>query len=540
MPLNVAAPDDHAEGLQSRFLRDGFVGPLDVLSPGQCLSLTKYLDDKDRPKPRDWVKGFAASDRLLYELAMQPSLVNTVKELIGPNVILWGVSFVDRTTGEAHPWHTDIETSAADVGTVTAWIGLENTSVDSSLNVIRGSHRIGAPLQKVAGEHAIARDQRTAESSLKLARELLPQADLVRPDMRDGQAVFLDGRLWHGSLNTRTNGRRRAVLLQYASADRPIRIPDWSQLDWPFVFQPSPLPPVVLVAGQAEAKVNRVVQPPRRSSEQLPPLYSCVRALAWPLPGDPKRGWRQHFMFRGSTPVHNQLGCHISVLNPGHCPHLPHAHLDEEVLVVLDGEAEVVIASSPDDAAPRAERLKRGDFAYYPSFQHHTIRCPGPSPVTYLMFRWFGMPLATAPALQTRIQRAIPEMADLGPRTIKTELLFEGSTGLLKKLHVHWSHVSRGGGYGAHDDEHDAALVLLSGRVRTIGRTVSAPAVIFFVAGELHGLRGAGDNPAEYLVFEWHGQRNVADAPVEPPISPVRRRLREIRYRAKTLYLRET
>lgn len=76
MPLNVAAPDDHAKGLQSRFFRDGFVGPLDALSPGQCLSLTKYLDDTHRPKPRDWVKGFAASDRLLYELAMQPSLVN--------------------------------------------------------------------------------------------------------------------------------------------------------------------------------------------------------------------------------------------------------------------------------------------------------------------------------------------------------------------------------------------------------------------------------------------------------------------------------
>jgi len=47
-------------------------------------------------------------------------------------------------------------------------------------------------------------------------------------------------------------------------------------------------------------------------------------------------------------------------------------------LVVLDGEAEVLIANAPDDPAPRVERLRRGDFAYYPSFQHHTIRCPGP------------------------------------------------------------------------------------------------------------------------------------------------------------------
>jgi mannose-6-phosphate isomerase-like protein (cupin superfamily) len=533
---SAAAPPDPADELRARFSDDGFVWPVDVLSPSQCAVVSRYLDEKHRPRPLDWVKGFGAADPLLRELALQPGLVNAVKALIGPDIILWGVSSVDREPGEPHPWHTDIESSAPEPGTVTAWLGIEHTSADSSLNVIRGSHLIGAPLQKVAGEQGIPRDQRTAESSLALAQALLPGAALVRPELKDGQALLFDGRLWHGSLNTRPTGRRRALLFQYAIAGRAIRIPDWQHLDWPFVFQAEPLPPVLRVAGRVNRSVNRILPHPHRSPEQLPPLYSCVRAFPWPLPGDPARGWRQHFMFRGSTPVQHQLGCHISVLDAGHSPHPPHAHLDEELLVVLDGEAEILIANAPDDPAPRVERLRPGDFAYYPSFQHHTIRCPGPGAVTYLMFRWCGTPLAEAPALQTRIQRALPAMPELPAGKLKSELLFEGSTGLLHKLHAHWSHVSRGGGYDPHDDEYDVALVLLSGEVRTIGRTVSAPAVIFYPADALHGLRGAGTDTAEYLVFEWHGQRALAGQPAEPPVSRLRQHYREARYRVKSAF----
>lgn len=534
-----AAPPAPASELRECFEREGWAGPLPVFSPLQCAVISRYLEHtRHRPEPLDWEKGYGATDRLLCELALTPALVAAVTSLLGPDVVLWGVCIVDKAPGEAHPWHTDIETSAPEPGTVTAWVGIENTCADSALNLIRGSHRIGASLQQVSGRHGIAREQRTAEAALALARGLQPDAELLQPELADGEALLFDGRMWHGSLNTRRAGRRRALLFQYAVARRPIRIPDWNHLDWPFVLKDSPLPPVLPVSGCADPAVNRVVPLPPRSPENLRPLYSLVRQFAWPLPGDPGRGWRPHFMFRGPTPVQRQLGCHISVLEPGHSPHPPHAHLDEELLVVLDGEAEILIAESPEDPAPRVERLGRGDFAYYPSWQHHTIRCPGPLPVTYLMFRWLGTPLTDPPQLHTRVQRARPPLADLRAGKLKSELLFEGSTGLLPKLHAHWSHVHRGGGYDPHDDEYDVALVLLEGSVRTIGRTVHAPAVIFYPADADHGLRGASDTPAEYLVFEWHGPRHLADVPASRPVSFLRRQYREARFRAASLATR--
>jgi mannose-6-phosphate isomerase-like protein (cupin superfamily) len=233
----------------------------------------------------------------------------------------------------------------------------------------------------------------------------------------------------------------------------------------------------------------------------------------------------------------NQLGCHVSVLNPGRSPHLPHSHLDEEILVVLDGRAQIVIAESPQDPNPRIEEFGAGDFIYYPAFQHHTIRCIGDRPVTYLMFRWHAFRGEPAQdAMGVTIHRAADYAApELKPRSIRTSLLFEGPTAHCAKLHFHRTRVNDGGGYAAHVDEHDVAIVLLRGKVRTLGRTVRAPAVVHYPAGEMHGLRGIGATPAEYLVVEFH--RGTGDARDgrngEVPATAMHRRRVELEYRLR-------
>ena len=262
-------------GLAARFAAEGFIGPIDFITPAECSLLNRYLDDEERPDPVDWVKGSVASDRVIYDIATRPQLISVLQELLGPNVILWGASVVDRMPGELHPWHTDIESSAPDSRCATVWIGLENTSIESSLKLIRGSHRIGKPLQFVAAARGAAREDRSMEVALEYALSCLGEAALIEPDLQNGQALFFDGRLWHGSLNTRASGRRRALLLQYAAAEVPIRIPDFRHLDWPFVFLSTPLPPVIVVAGRANHRINRITNPPPRSRERLWPLNAA-------------------------------------------------------------------------------------------------------------------------------------------------------------------------------------------------------------------------------------------------------------------------
>ena len=49
----------------------------------------------------------------------------------------------------------------------------------------------------------------------------------------------------------------------------------------------------------------------------------------------------------------------------------------------------------------------------------------------------------------------------------------------------------------------------LSGEVETIGQRVTPLGIIYYSAGELHGIRNVGTIPATYLVFQFHSPAAV-------------------------------
>ena len=94
-----------------------------------------------------------------------------------------------------------------------------------------------------------------------------------------------------------------------------------------------------------------------------------------------------------------------------------------------------------------------------------------------------------------------------GQRAMK--LLFQQATDQVPKLHAHLTTLQPGGGYEAHADPYDVAIILLSGEVETVGERVRPLGVIYYSAGEPHGMRNVGAVPATYLVFEFHTPATV-------------------------------
>lgn len=295
------------------------------------------------PLPADWSKGRAVTDRVLYEFSTRPALLAILTSLLGDDIILWGLDVVVRKPRQVHHWHTDIESSDADGGFVSVWIGLENTCRESTLQMVSGSHLFGKTIQEVYSDEGLQRGGASAEQIRGWARRKIPTADLVQPDCSDGDALLFDGRLWHGSLNGRNAGIRTALLLQFARADKAVAIPDLTGKAWPFRFSSIPRPPVILVRGATDAGINRLVPPPATVTRPGPLLSSVIRTHAIPLQENKRRGWKPYGLFRGSTRILDDISCHASVLSPGHSPHPPHAHIEEELLVVVDGEAELVM-----------------------------------------------------------------------------------------------------------------------------------------------------------------------------------------------------
>lgn len=75
-----------------------------------------------------------------------------------------------------------------------------------------------------------------------------------------------------------------------------------------------------------------------------------------------------------------------------------------------------------------------------------------------------------------------------------------------------------GAAYAAHVDAYDVAIVVLEGEVETLGQRVGAHGLIFYPAGEAHGMSNPGPALARYLVFEFHGSHSkLPNALANPP-----------------------
>ncbi|MGI9175593.1 MAG: cupin domain-containing protein [Rhodothermales bacterium] len=504
--------------LKEDFEAKGFVGPLPVFDKQACRRFVHLLEDAQ--PPLDWPKGSAASSRVFYEIGTHRAVLDQVEALLGPDVMLWGARLARRMPGKVHPWHTDLETSGATGGTISVWIGLENTNVHSALHVVSHSHRFGVSLQEQAQRVEKTYGGATTQDVIAWAKEHDAQSQVEYVAAGDGEAIFFDGRLWHGSHNT--NGKMRtALLLQYAVPDRPIRMPDAADFQWPFHFLDVPNPPCVMVRGTSLSSANRIVVPPPRDHGSGPLHSSCIRPMKLPLGEDEQTGWKAKPLFRGATRCMTHMSCHASALSPGVTPHPPHVHPEEELLIMLSGQAELVVV---DDGPPATETIHPvgpGSFIYYPSYQRHTIRSVGTEPTEYLMFKWLsdeavneGPTEAKQPLLETKLyQFEAPVSDDKGKDGFAKKHIFEGPTRYLRKLQCHLSTLQPGSGYPPHVDAYDVAILVLSGTVETLGQRVEPHGLIFYSAGKPHGMKNVGDTPASYLVFEFHDGESGPPAP---------------------------
>jgi ectoine hydroxylase-related dioxygenase (phytanoyl-CoA dioxygenase family) len=236
--------------------RDGYVGPDLFLDPRKA---AEVLDGCRRPHPRCWYKGLATVSPAAARVARHPYLVALTRDALGPDVVLWGAHMLSRGPGEAHPWHTDIETANPRGRYVTAWIALEGGGEGSGLRVIPGSHLYGVSVQEARADTGVTRSGADDNAILRLARQFDPAASIVEVRAEVGHVVLFDGHTWHGSRND-TDAVRTALILQYAAADCPVRRADLSRLDWPFRY--SAPAPCILIAGAAPAGVNTVVEAP--------------------------------------------------------------------------------------------------------------------------------------------------------------------------------------------------------------------------------------------------------------------------------------
>jgi quercetin dioxygenase-like cupin family protein len=246
-------------------------------------------------------------------------------------------------------------------------------------------------------------------------------------------------------------------------------------------------------------------------------LTPRVDQLALPLDPDQRTGYRYYGQYRGSTGNLPFLSCHVSALAQGHSPHLPHTHPEEEILIMLAGEADLILPQFPSSGGRRDMRLTPGQFVYYPAHFPHTLRAVTAQPANYLMFKWRG----TWGSRRNRMPFGRFDAADFtgapgAARPLHSATVFEAPTKWLGRLQAHVSTMAPGGGFEPHIDEHDAAIVVLQGEIEALGHRVRAHGLILFVAGHLHGIHNPGSRPALYVVFEFNRRETFLRKVTDP------------------------
>lgn len=132
-----------------RYHRDGFLFPVQVLSPQQAARNRKRLEDYEVQAGHPLQGNMRHKTRLLFtwadELAHNPAILDPVADVIGPDILCWSTSFFIKEADHSGfvSWHQDSTYWGLDPDDViTAWVALTDaTPANGYMQLIPGSHR---------------------------------------------------------------------------------------------------------------------------------------------------------------------------------------------------------------------------------------------------------------------------------------------------------------------------------------------------------------------------------------------------------------
>ena len=264
---DAPAPADRrrqlTDGQIAAFHRDGTLGPLPLLDAAGLAAIHGPLRKLMATSGLDQHSGYLTQLHLhldwVRRLATLPRLLDTIEDLLGPNLLVHASSLFCKLPGDGASvhWHQDGYFLGLDrPELVTAWVALTPaTRANGCLQVVPGSHHGGPRPHRTrwGSEH----------SMLKSGMELVTPVD---PDtardvtLRAGQMALHQVDLAHGSAPNRSDAPRIGLALRFVPAGLGQRTPhhavllargDDPQARFEHYRQPAVDDPAIAVAASA-------------------------------------------------------------------------------------------------------------------------------------------------------------------------------------------------------------------------------------------------------------------------------------------------
>ncbi|MDQ6437385.1 phytanoyl-CoA dioxygenase family protein [Mesorhizobium sp. LHD-90] len=207
------------EALKARFEHDGLVFPIPVLEADEAAQYLSSYEAMVAARGGRLPKAFNAKTHLLvpwlWDLVHDPRVVDVVEEVLGPDILCWGTSFITKHGGDGRyvTWHQDAtHWKLSSPEAVTAWVALTPSDRNNGcVRAVPGTHHV-----QLAHDHPEdpnnmlgRREQVVADIDEETA------VDIV---LRPGEMSIHHPLIIHGSEPNLSSGPRVGFAIRYIPA----------------------------------------------------------------------------------------------------------------------------------------------------------------------------------------------------------------------------------------------------------------------------------------------------------------------------------
>lgn len=199
----------------ARFAEDGFLTPLRVFSEERAAAYLAAYESFER-------SGQIADDspglkihcvfRWAYEIATDPTVLDAIEKLIGPNILVFGSRPWNKLPNDRRfvAWHQDNSYYGLDPhDEVATWTAITpSTTENGCLRYVPGSHRWGDQLHTIVGDPMNRLTRRQEITTID-------ESQAVDAVLAPGETAFHHERTVHGSKGNTSPTRRLGFSVNY-------------------------------------------------------------------------------------------------------------------------------------------------------------------------------------------------------------------------------------------------------------------------------------------------------------------------------------
>jgi len=221
-PAETTHPETLTSGQIKEFNRNGYLCPLDVFTEEEAKRNRAYFEELmeealSKGHNSYSINGWHLRCKGIYDLIMEPRILDYVQDLIGVNIICTMTHYFSKPAGDTKrvSWHQDASYwPLTPSKVVTVWLAIDDVDEENGpMTVIPGSHRHG----QIPFEHSTEEENNVLGQTVHGAEQWGgPPVPFV---MKAGQISIHTDMLLHGSVPNMSDRRRCGLTLRYLPPD---------------------------------------------------------------------------------------------------------------------------------------------------------------------------------------------------------------------------------------------------------------------------------------------------------------------------------